>query len=78
MKEIIIRIYDGDDSSVIEAVNKRSKINFFDLLIDDEVYSNMEHLTLDITAPKANANGTLNLDQTEVSITIDKKFAVSH
>lgn len=77
MKEITIRIYDGDDSSVIESVNRRSKINFFDLLIDGEVYSNMEHLTLDITSPKATANGSLNLDQTEISIVINKKLAVS-
>lgn len=74
MKEITIRIYDGDDPSVIDAVNRMSKINFFDLFIDGEVYSNMEHLTLNITAPKARTDGVLDVDQTKVSVSIDKNF----
>lgn len=44
MREITIRIYDGDNPSVINAVDKQSKINF-----DDEVYSNLNHLVLDHT-----------------------------
>lgn len=74
MKEIIIRIYSGDDESVINAVKNNTTINFFDLLIDGEVYSNMDRLKLEVCAPEEDKNGLLNLDLTRVSMVIDKHF----
>ena len=74
MKEIIIRIYSGNDESVINAVKNNTAINFFDLLIDGEVYSNMDRLKIEVHAPEQGENGSLNLDQTRVSMVIDKHF----
>lgn len=74
MKEIIIRIYDGDDQAVIDAAYNRDKINFFDLFIDGETYSNMKHLVLDVRAPKKDEHGALFVDKTEVIMTMEKNY----
>ena len=75
MKEIIIRIYSSEDKSIIEAIKERKKINFFDLFIDGEVYSNMEHLTLDIRAPQSGVNGELCVDDTSIFMGIEKQLS---
>ena len=74
MKEITVRIYTSDDESLISAIENHSRINYFDLYIDGEVYSNMRHLTLDVHAPEKDERGELHVDNTKVSMVIEKDF----
>ena len=74
MREITIRIYSGDDMALEDEGRDRVKLNYFDLRMDGEVYSDMRHLTIDVSAPERDEKGSLCVDDTKVSVSFEKNF----